>query len=447
MYNSSAPIIQTIRGPSPEACKEVLFSRYGYDYEVRETRTIIKDTFFGLRHHPETEIKFVVKEKYNPRDNARAYQQGSGMSPTRSSYASPVEQHMPTSAAPGTLADRDMNERDKLLQTLTGKVDNIKQMSALQKSIDSLKSDVLDKLNALTAESAKKEEHETIAKIDELLEQNDFTKSYIAKMNDRIRNEFSLEELDELDTVKAKVVDWIADSIAVAPKYTGRDPHVIVIVGPTGVGKTTTIAKMAAKITFVAKRKHESTPVMHMITVDNMRVGAKEQIEKYADTIEVSLDKVDTKADLEELFRIYNSSKVDYIFIDTSGFSPNDFENIAKLKSMLDIPKMHADTFLAVTASTKEHDLEKIIMTYEPFNFSSILVTKCDETMSYGNIISVLSERGKKVSMITTGQEVLHKMERATPYHFLKKLDGFDIDMESMKEKYAVADHEDEIDF
>ena len=89
-------------------------------------------------------------------------------------------------------------------------------------------------------------------------------------------------------------------------------------------------------------------------------------------------------------------------------------------------------------------DLENIIRNYEGFDFKSIIVTKCDETTSFGRVISVLSEKNKPVSWITTGQDVLNTIQRADPKWFLKNLSGFKINAEHIEKKFGTADKETE---
>ncbi|MBQ9538711.1 MAG: flagellar biosynthesis protein FlhF, partial [Treponema sp.] len=310
------------------------------------------------------------------------------------------------------------------------------KLNDMAKKLDSMAS----MLAKVSESAAVKDEHETLLKLVSLLEQNEFSQSYIDEIKDRVRGEFKLEELDDEHLVMTQVADWIGEDISVAPRFPGKKkPHVIIVVGPTGVGKTTTIAKMAAEIKIMASKNREHKPVIHMITTDNVRVAAKEQIERYAEVMELAVDKVDSKEDLENLLGIYGGARAkgDFVFIDTSGFSPNDYDHISKLQEMLDVRNLKADIYLAVSATTKGRDLEKIFKNYEPFGFRSVIVTKCDETSTYGNVLSVLHEKRKSVSWITVGQEVMHTLKRADPVYFLRNLDGFDVDIGHLERKFG----------
>ncbi len=449
---STPPVPQLeIEGTSLDDCRKKLYALYGTDYTISNYKTVPKTSFFGLRQ------KLVVQATYFLRGQGVGVGVGAPLSRMNPypQMGGPAAQ-MPLAkgmGVPGGLSTADaaplnsipagggqndfLRSRDELLEKrASSSIASILEVSKMSKQI----AEMSRKIDSLSRESASKEEHPSIVKIDEILKQNEFNQYYIDKMNERIRAEFSLDSLDDFDTVQRTVVDWIGGDIHIAPHFEPKSPQVIVVVGPTGVGKTSTIAKMAAEIKISAKKAHRPAPVIHMIVADTMRVAAKEQLEHYGEALEVSVEKADTQEDLKKLFNGYNTSKVDFIFIDTGGYSPNDFENIAKMQEMLEIPGMKPETYLAIAASTKARDLEKIIRNYEPFDFRSIIITKCDETSTYGNVLSVLYAKNKKIAMLTTGQAVLHHLERAAPLYFLRRLDGFVKDEEHIKQNFGSDD-------
>jgi len=293
-----------------------------------------------------------------------------------------------------------------------------------------------EKFDTISQVSTAHDDHPTIKKIEDLLSENEFTKSYIQKIAERLRAEFSLEELADFEKTQQTVVDWIGSDIHIATEPVFRPPHVIIIVGPTGVGKTTTVAKMAANIILDAKNRQLPRPAVRMITIDKLRVGAAVQLERYGEIMGVEVDKAEKMEDVKDLFNNYKA-KLDYLLIDTSGCSPNDFENIGKMRAILEVPGLKPDVYLAVTAGTKSVDLEKIIKNYDSFNFRSIIITKCDETSTYGNVLSVLAEKGKDISWVTDGQSVPRYIERASPVMFLSNLVDFSIDHKHIEEKFG----------
>ena len=137
--------------------------------------------------------------------------------------------------------------------------------------------------------------------------------------------------------------------------------------------------------------------------------------------------------------KLYDEKRenLDAIFIDTSGYSPNDTENIGKMKAVLDVRGMKPDIHLAVAASTKATDLANIMQNYEQFGYNSVIVTKCDESKQYGNIISVLHEKNKKISYIADGQKVVRDIHRADVVQFLIRLSGFDVDRVHIEDEFG----------
>ena len=279
------------------------------------------------------------------------------------------------------------------------------------------------------------EGHETIRQIEELLEQNEFTLSYIRMIEDKIRTQFSLDELDDFNLVERYVVDWIGESISISPEKAFRPPHVVIIIGPTGVGKTTTLAKLAANTILDAKNKNLSRPALCIFTIDSMRVGALEQLSRYGDAMDQKVLKAETADDVKEIYEEYKEH-VDYIFVDTGGYSPNDATHIGMMKNVLDV-NMNPDVYLTVTASTKASDLQTIFRNYEPLGYDSVIVTKCDETKVFGNIISVLWDKHKSISYITDGQRVPRNIRKATVIDILKNLNGFNIDRVHIENKFG----------
>ncbi len=149
-----------------------------------------------------------------------------------------------------------------------------------------------------------------------------------------------------------------------------------------------------------------------------------------------SVLKAENTEDLKTLYE-ENKDNMDAIFIDTSGCSPNDATHLATMKLLLDVPQMNPDVYLAVTASSKSRDLENIFKNYEPFGYNSVIVTKCDESNQYGNVISVLHQKHKTVSYVTVGQNVAHDLKQASVVDFLIRLESFDIDRQHVEDKFG----------
>jgi flagellar biosynthesis protein FlhF len=393
----------TITADSLVECKRRLFNEYGDNYTITGKRTVLHGGFLGFGQKEYIEVKYIV----------------------RSHAGSQLKQD----AASSNPADAFQKNRDELLKSTTGgaSVTTTMQMAKLTQTVEEYQKSIDAKLSIIANAASAVEKHPAIKKIEDLLSENEFSFSYINRMSDRIRNEFSLEQLESFDDVQKQVVDWIGEDIKILPKVPVKLPHVIVIVGPTGVGKTTTVAKVAAGMIINAKKNNLPHPEIRMITIDRTRVGAQEQLQKYGEIMNIPVDKAESALDVRKIFETYSDS-LDALIIDTSGYSPNDYENIGKMRGMLEVPGMHPDIYLAITASTKSRDLEIIMQNYETFDYKSVIVTKCDESASYGNVLSVLAEKNKPISFITDGQQVPSHINPASVNYFLLHLCDFKID-------------------
>ena len=164
-------------------------------------------------------------------------------------------------------------EKRKILDNLKG---DTKMLETLLNEVREIK----DRVN--NGENGKREMHPTLGKIENLMIQNDFSPDYIDSVITRCRKTFSLEELEDYRTIEKSVVRWIGESVGIhSLEIKEKNPNIAILVGPTGVGKTTTIAKLAA---IYGIGTAGSKPVnVRMLTADNYRIGAKKQLETYGD--------------------------------------------------------------------------------------------------------------------------------------------------------------------
>ncbi|GLH73848.1 hypothetical protein GETHLI_23500 [Geothrix limicola] len=199
----------------------------------------------------------------------------------------------------------------------------------------------------------------------------------------------------------------IADFIPVAPPIQ-LDPgkmRVAALVGPTGVGKTTTLAKLAAYAQLHLKQK------VALLTLDTYRMAAVDQLQQYAQILQVPLHVALTVEDLRSALRFYQDRAL--VLIDTPGHSPKDTDTLNQLRGLLDeLPEV--ETHLVLSATTKPRDLTEIATRYEPLKPTRLLFTKLDETSTYGPILSTLARVKRPLSYLGTGQEVPDALELAT---------------------------------
>lgn len=388
--------LQSITVKNIQEARSVLYGKFGHTYNIIKTKPVLKGGFLGFCQKEYLTVYYQVQSEED------------------------------------TFAK---NREEILKKTPTSTLESVLIKSELDQ-LDSKMNELLQKMNDSSNTSS--ETHKSISRIEELLDRNEFSLKYINYIKDKIKKSFSLEELEDFDIVQRKVVDWIGESINVAPEQVFRKPYVGIIVGPTGVGKTTTLVKLAVQ--YILKNKEQGRKVdICFITIDSMRVGAFEQLARFGDLLNITVKKAEKAEDVKFIYEEVKSA-VDAIFIDTSGYSPNDAEHLGAMKMTLSVQGMNPDVYLAVCASTKARDIENIMRNYEPFGYKSVIITKCDESEQYGNIISVLFDSHKSVSYITNGQQIAQGkcIKRAEVVDFLVRLEDFQVDRIHIEDKFGV---------
>lgn len=173
--------------------------------------------------------------------------------------------------------------------------------------------------------------------------------------------------------------------------------RLVFIVGPTGVGKTTTIAKLAANMTFLEKKN------VAMITLDTYRVSAAEQLRTFAEIIGIPISVVFNTEDFKDALQIYKD--YDLIFVDTAGRSPRNTEQMKELHNYIQLSRPD-ETILVLSVTTNSSDLINTYWQFAPINIDKLIFTKLDETYSYGQILNTVHEVNKPIAYLTTGQNV-----------------------------------------
>jgi flagellar biosynthesis protein FlhF len=185
-----------------------------------------------------------------------------------------------------------------------------------------------------------------------------------------------------------------------------RGKHeIIALVGPTGVGKTTTIAKLAAIGTFAEKR------TVGLITLDDKRIGAIAQLQAYAGILGVQMEVASSKEEFKESLK--KLKRKDIILVDTPGISLKNTRQLNELKNLFDSVGS-VSIHLLVSAVTKEKDFIRILGKFRVMPIDSLIYTKLDESGEYGDLLNQLIRTKIPVSYLTNGPQVPEDMEVAT---------------------------------
>lgn len=196
---------------------------------------------------------------------------------------------------------------------------------------------------------------------------------------------------------------------------------IIMFVGPTGVGKTTTLAKMAARYGLMMDKKYK----VGIIALDSYRIGAVDQLNFYAKKMGLSIDQAIDQGDFVE--RTNQLRYCDYILVDTAGISQHDKQRIESLKQYVNSdPNLTINVSLVMSATTKYEDLKDIYHTFSVLDIDTLIFTKLDETNAFGNVFSLVYETKKPLSYFSIGQDVPYDLMSATNEYLVDcLLDGF----------------------
>lgn len=199
-----------------------------------------------------------------------------------------------------------------------------------------------------------------------------------------------------------------------------KKQKIMMLVGPTGVGKTTTLAKLAFRYAYGDKRYKTG-----IITLDTYRIGAVEQLFQYAKMMKLPIiDSIEPK-DLDEAIQTLHYCEV--ILVDTIGNSQYDQSKLAKTKEFLSHSNADIDVNLVISANTKLEDLSEVYKNFKAYlDIDTLIITKFDETKVFGNVFSLIYDLNVPMSFFSVGQEVPDDIELANSEFLVKcVLEGF----------------------
>ena len=211
------------------------------------------------------------------------------------------------------------------------------------------------------------------------------------------------QELEEL--LRKRILDLMRHACRDEEKTT--TPQVVALVGPTGVGKTTTLAKLAARKALMEKKR------VGLITIDTYRIAAVEQLKTYAKILDLQVQVVFTPQELPRV--LAQMSDCEIIFLDTAGRSHKNAMQMSELKAFFDVGQP-TSAYLVLSLTTKFNDMMEIIAEYEPLSLDTLIFTKLDETTTYGNLFNLAVLLQKRIAYLADGQNVPEDIGSADPF-------------------------------
>jgi len=304
------------------------------------------------------------------------------------------------------------------------------EMKIQQSEKEKAENRTLEKLDSLQILLEKQLKKEDIPKEEEEVSKNvEFMKLlYNTMLENEVDEKYANQIVNELDktNIKNKPMDFVLSSVyqklilkfgnptGISPETKGT--KVIFFVGPTGVGKTTTIAKIASKFSVDEKKK------IALITADTYRIAAAEQLRTYANILDVPFRVIYSQ---EELVTAIDEFKIcDYILVDTAGHSyKNKEQGDAMFSFIHELPEeKEKEVFLVLSATTKYRDLLSIADSYAKFLNFKLIFTKLDETTTFGNLLNIRLYTNAQLAYVTCGQNVPDDIENFNPQKIVKAL-------------------------
>jgi flagellar biosynthesis protein FlhF len=226
-------------------------------------------------------------------------------------------------------------------------------------------------------------------------------------------------DLHTAEAARSQLVEMLADELTVTgPIDTStQSGRIVALVGPTGVGKTTTIAKLAANYRLRENRR------VGLITVDTYRIAAVEQLRTYADIIDLPMEVVSTPREMREA--IDRMGDLDLVLMDTAGRSPRDEVRIRELKALL-VEAEPDEVHLVLSAVGSATSMAATAERFATVGTSALVVTKLDEAMGLGSLLTVTRNCHLPISYLTNGQNVPDDIQVAQKRELAKMILGMD---------------------
>lgn len=308
------------------------------------------------------------------------------------------------------------------------KLDNLQSLlvSRFQQS-ESERRELVAEEEAPDAEEALQEEE--AEEREEVTQQQRFMKLlYNTMLESEVDEKYANQIVDEVDVTGQSNLpfDYILGNVyqkmilkfgrAEGITQTEGHPRIVVFMGPTGVGKTTTIAKIASNYVVEEKRK------VALLTADTYRIAAVDQLRTYANILEVPFRVIYSEDDTKEAIEEFGD--YDYIFVDTAGHSHQNEEQLGHTKNLVEILQENGDSqvFLVLSATTKYRDLLKIVSRYNQITDFQLIFTKLDETEVLGNLLNLKLYTDKPIAFVTYGQNVPNDIELFNPQKTVKQI-------------------------
>lgn len=375
---------------------------------------------FGLFGKPALEVTAARDER--PRVQAQKYGNSTTPAPGKTEYEKETSLNPPERVEAsqkdsdrksfGTIKE-DIDELKELVRELRRgmrrEVNDDATIAHLRYELGELKT-LITNLVTQSSELREDDFHENLIAIYQQLCFNGIEEKFAKRLIREVNRKIPKKEVDNYSYVKVYVARMFMQvlSIHAVAKRSDRsaDPKILTFLGPTGVGKTTTLAKIAGR------RKIENPNAeIGLITIDTYRIAAVQQLKEYARIIKVPIRVVADKKQLDQTLVDFRNK--DLILIDSAGRSQRDEMQMSELREFL-AGYNRFTNMLVLSATTKDNDLVEITKRFSTIGVGGVIFTKLDESTSYGSIFNHAIRFKLPIAYLTTGQNVPEDIENAS---------------------------------
>ena len=401
-------IIKKFQAKTEEAALELAKKELGSGIVVMNVKKLKKKGLFSIFKPQQVEVTVALEEeeKQNFREavakvsEIARQSEAAGNSQSVKTDAVQMAKQVKAEPMPQPEKTKQSEKEEKITDsrqetTIEEKLSTLQNL--LEKQISSAQEEEKD-----NAEEEKKEDSNVafFQLLYKILLDNEIEEAYADQLVDEldgsVKPDMPIDYL--LSVVYQKMVLKFGQIKTIQPAEKG--PKLIYFIGPTGVGKTTTIAKIASRFSVVEKKK------IVLLTADTYRIAAAEQLRTYANILDVPFRIIYTPQEIRNAIEDY--AAYDYIFVDTSGHSQKNTDQRDDTLALLRAADGQAEkeVYLVVSATTKYRDLLNIADTYRELTDFRLVFTKLDETQCQGNLFNLRLHTDAPMSYVTCGQNV-----------------------------------------
>lgn len=420
-------IIKKFLGKTEQEAIENAKKELGANVVVMNVKSVKRKGLFGFLKPQMMEVTVALEEE-NANNDAVSAEVKAAVSAINNVVVSSMNHTQNAVTEPQNAANTQGTTRAQnttRTQVIPEEIAEKKENNALEEKLDSLQSLLEQQLQKPESEKEKQEEKEEVSETDMFMQL-----LHTTMLDNEVDEKYAEQVIDEIEKINnpntpfdyalantyQKMILKFGKPVGISPSEKGV--KVVFFIGPTGVGKTTTIAKIASKFRVDEKKK------VALLTADTYRIAAAEQLRTYANILEVPFRVIYSVEEIEQA--LVDFKEYDYILVDTAGHSHQNEaqkETMAKFIHSVD-DMVEKEVFLVLSATTKYRDLVSIADAYKEIADYKLIFTKLDETTTLGNLLNLKLYTGASLSYVTCGQNVPDDIEDFNPQKTVKRLLG-----------------------